>query len=88
MTSSASGYIIAQIETLDREKSLLAQKLEAAERNNRNVFSAVDTKAYIHKNICHLLNHFDDMSYTEKNELLRNTVTSCILTEKGIRIVF
>lgn len=86
--SSASSYIITQIEKLDKEKQVLERKLNAAEKNNRDAALAADTKESIYQNICRLLDNFDDMTYTEKNELLKSTVTSCILTQDGIHIIF
>lgn len=87
-SSSASSYIISQIEKLDKEKQLLEKKLSTAEQNNRDAATAAETKESIYRNICLLLDNFDDMTYTEKNELLKNTVTSCILEENGLRIIF
>lgn len=86
--SSASSYIIAQIEKLDKEKQVLERKLNTAEKNNRDAATAAETKESIYRNICLLLDNFDAMTYTEKNELLKNTVTSCILEENGLRIIF
>lgn len=86
--SSAASYIIEQIEKLDKEKQILEKKLNSAEQNNRDVATASETKESIYRNILLLLDNFDDMTYSEKNELLKNTVTSCILTQDGIRIIF
>lgn len=86
--SSAASYIIAQIEKLDKEKRLLEKKLAAAEQHNRDAATAAETKESIYRNICLLLENFDNMTYQEKNELLKNTVTSCILEENGLRIIF
>lgn len=86
--SSASSYIIAQIEKLDKEKQILERKLSAAEKNNLDAATAAETKESIYRNICLLLDNFDDMTYTEKNELIKNTVTSCILDDDGLRIIF
>lgn len=86
--SSAATYIIAQIEALDKEKQRIEKKLNAAEKNNRDASLAVETKELIYQNLCRLLDNFDNMTYTEKNELIKSTVTSCILTKDGIDIVF
>lgn len=86
--SSASSYIIAQIEKLDLEKQILEKKLIAAEQSNRDAATAAETKESIYQSICHLLDNFDTMTYTEKNELLKNTVTACILEENGLHIIF
>ena len=86
--SAAASYIIAQIEKLDREKQILEKKLRDAEQNNRDAATAAETRESIYRNICLLLDNFDDMTYTEKNELLKSTVTSCILEENGLRIIF
>ncbi len=86
--SSAAAYIIAQIEALDKEKRLLENKLAAAEQSNRDAATAAETKESIYRNICWLLENFDHMTYKEKNELIKNTVTSCILGVNGLRIIF
>ena len=87
-SSSASSYIVAQIEQLDKEKRLLEKRLHAAEQSNRAAATAAETKENIYRDICRLLDNFDDMTYKEKNELLKNTVTSCILADDEIRIIF
>ena len=86
--SSATSYIIAQIEKLDKEKHLLEKRINSAEQSNRDAATAAETKESIYRNVCQLLDNFDDMSYTEKNELLKRTVTSCILGDNGLRIIF
>lgn len=86
--SAAASYIIEQIEKLDKEKKLLEKKLIAAEQNNRDAATAAETREFVYQNICRLLDNFDGMTYKEKNELLKNTVTSCILKENGLQITF
>lgn len=86
--SSAAAYIITQIENLDAERRLLENKISAAEKNNLETAAAAETKESIYRNICFLLDNFDTMSYEEKNELLKRTVTSCILTQEEIHIIF
>lgn len=86
--SSAATYIIQQIEKLDKEKQIIEKKIVAAEKSNRDAATAAETKESIYRNICLLLDNFDDMSYTEKNELLKKTVTSCILEKDSIHIIF
>ena len=88
MESTASAYIISKIEELDKEKNSLERKLAAAEQNNLAVATSVETRDYIYYNLCRLLDHFDSMTYTEKNELIRRTVTSCVLDENNIHIIF
>lgn len=86
--SSAASYIIAQIEKLDKEKQIIEKKLISAEQRNRNAATAAETKESIYRNICLLLDNFNDMTYTEKNELIKSTVTSCVMEENGLRIIF
>ena len=88
MESSASSYIISQIEKLDKEKRQQENQLAAAEQTNRLVRTAAETKEYVYNTICYLLDNFENLPYQEKNELIRKTVTSCILKDNELKIMF
>lgn len=88
MGSAASAYIIAQIEKLDTHKRSLESNLRAAQRQKAEEGLIRDSEKSIHESICTLLDNFDDISYTGKNELVRKIVKSCILDNESLRIIF
>ena len=88
MESTAASYIIAQIEKLDAEKHSLEDELHIVEHNNRIAQAAQETKDYVYHSVCYLLDNFEHLPYKEKNELIRRTVTSCVLDNHELRIMF
>lgn len=90
MDTAASGYIIKQITDLDHKKSLLESSLRKAEVQALAAKSAADAEQEIYSGICYLLDNFDDISFSGKNELIRKIVKTCVLdTEtKNLRIIF
>lgn len=88
MESAAASYIVAQIETLDKEKKTLENKLLRAEQTNKQIATEAETRESIYFNICRLLDNFDSMTYSEKNELIKNTITSCVLDDNSLKIIF
>lgn len=88
MGSSASAYIIVQIEKLDAHKRSLESNLRAAQRQQAEEESMQDTENEIRQSIRTLLDNFDKISYSGKNELIRKIVTNCILDEESLRIIF
>lgn len=88
MDSPAAAYIISQIEKLDRQKRTLESSLMAISRRQAEEKARQDSADMIFSNICYLLDNFDRIDYTGKNELIRKTVKSCILDGKNLRIIF
>lgn len=88
LESSAASYIVSQIESLDKQKQALEHQLRSAEQNNQAAATASEIKAQIYHNICSLLDNFDQMTYQEKNELIKRTVTSCIFNGESLKIIF
>lgn len=88
MSSTAAKYIIAQMEELDKQKTELEAQLRKAELIERNRKKAANTKQYVYDQICYLLDNFDTLSYTSKNELIRKVVKTCTLKEKNLDIRF
>lgn len=90
MDTPAAGYIIKQITDLDMQKNALESSLRKAEIQALAIKSLEDTRKEIYSSICCLLDNFDTISYSGKNELVRKTVKNCILdTEtKELRIIF
>lgn len=90
MDTAASGYIIKQITDLDHKKGLLESSLRKAEVQALAAKSADEAEQEIYSGICYLLDNFDDISFSGKNELIRKIVKTCVLdTEtKNLRIIF
>lgn len=90
MDTAASGYIINQIAELDKKKNALELSLQKAEIRARAEKSIAATRKDIYDSICYLLDNFDEISYTGKNELIKKIVKKCVLdTEtKSLRIIF
>ncbi len=90
MDTAASGYIIKEITELDKKKNSLELSIRKAEVHMQAERDAAATRKDVYNSICYLLDNFDDISYTGKNELVKKIVKTCILdTEtKSLRIVF
>lgn len=88
MESSASAYIIQQINSLDTQKKKLENNLKKAELSLAAEKSRAETEAQIYQNILYLLDNFDSIEYSGKNELIRKTVKSCIFDGQNLHIVF
>lgn len=88
MQSSASAYIISQIEKLDQEKRSYEDELRKAIRQQSEMQNVLETRKEIYDSICYLLDNFEQIDYKGKNELIRKTIKSCILDGQKLRIVF
>lgn len=88
MESAASGYIIHQISELDKQKNILEAELRKAFLRETAEKSAPEAEQEIYQNICYLLDHFEQISYTGKNELIRKIIKKCVYDGKSLRIIF
>lgn len=88
MDSPAASYIVSKIEELDKSKCILESSLRQAQLRESNTKTLQDTEREIYANICFLLDNFDSIEYTAKNELVRKIVRKCILDDKSLRIIF
>lgn len=86
--SSAAKYIIAQIEELDRKLSALNMQLRRSELQAVQQQSETEEINAIYHNICTLIDNFDNMDYSEKNELVKRITKKCILDGDELHIVF
>ncbi len=87
-SSSAAKYIIAQMEALDKEQASLKASLARAEISLENKKAAAINRKQVYENICYLVDNLNNLSYSEKNELVRKTVKSCTLQDKNLSIIF
>ena len=88
MDSTASSYIVAKIEELDKSKRVLEGNLRQAQLRDNSVKTLQDMENEIYNNMCYLLDNFDSIEYNAKNELIRKIVKKCILEDKNLRIIF
>lgn len=88
MDSPAASYIVAKIEDLDKVRQNLETSLRQAQLCERNAKTIQDAEQEIYSNICFLLDNFDSIEYTAKNELVRKIVKKCILEDKNLHIIF
>lgn len=86
--SSAAKYIIGQIEILDQKLSRLNSQLRQAQSQAAERKSQEEQQATIYHNVCYLLDHFEQMSYREKNEIVKKITQECVLDDDGLTIVF
>ena len=78
MSSTASKYIILQIETLD--KTLQKHKIELREFQliQQTKISEEERINSIYNSICSYLEKFDTLDYDDKNTYLRDIIKTCI----------
>ncbi len=88
MESSAASYIVKKIEELDQQKKILEGNLRQAALRENEARSLQETENEIYDGICYLLDHFDHIEYSAKNELIRKIIRKCILDENSLRILF
>lgn len=86
MGSSASEYIIRQIEELDRQKRNAESALRDAQLRESQNTSEDLRKQDLYQSICELLDNFDGIDYHGKNELIRKIVKECVFDGKTIKI--
>lgn len=86
--SSAASYIVAQIEKLDAEKRQVEYALQLAEISNQEIQNARQSQETIYQQICLLLDNFDELSYRQKNELIKKIVKTCVLDGSSIDVTF
>lgn len=88
MDTPAASYIINQISDLDKQKNNLDWELRRAVLDSTAAKTAEDAEKEIYNNICYLLDNFDYIDYTGKNELIRKIVKECIFDGQELRIIF
>lgn len=90
LDTAAAGYVIQQISILDKQKNALEASVRRAEVQALAAKTIEEAKAEIYYGICYLLDNFDDISFSGKNELIRKIIKKCILDTdtKNLTIVF
>lgn len=86
--SPAAKYIVSKMEELDKHKKTLESNLRKATLQESAAMSLQETEQEIYHNICYLLDNFDSIEYTGKNELIRKIIKKCVLDDKNLHIIF
>lgn len=76
--SSASKYIVIEIEKLDIEYNSLAKKLLNANAAERKANARLKSAAKKRREIIYLLEHFDDFTASERNEVAKDVLKECV----------
>lgn len=88
MDSPAMNYIIQQISELDKQKKTLEFELRKALLQEVANKSAEEEEKEIYQNICYLLDNFEEISYSGKNELIKKIIKKCVYDGDSMRITF
>lgn len=88
MGSNAAEYIIKQIEELDNQKQMAQAALRDAEIKEAQHSQNQNTAERLYQSICYLLNHFDEIDYSGKNELIRKIVKECVFDGESLKLTF
>ena len=85
--SSASKYIISEIERLDKELTSLKQELlnSSYQLNQSNL--AIQSAASRAEEIQKLIRSFDSFTSVERNEIVKEVVTSCVWDGETLSLV-
>lgn len=86
--SSAAKYIILQINALD-EKIQQTENAVNRYKMRKSAARAEESNIdYIYKELCSLLDNFDELSYEEKNETIKKIVKECVFDGEELKIIF
>ena len=88
MDTPASTYIIQQITEYDKRKKLLEADYRGAILAETSAESAIQENHRIYDSICYLLDNFDQINYSGKNELIRKIVKKCVYDGEKLTISF
>ncbi len=88
LDTPAAAYIISRISELDKQKHALESDLRQAAKQLQESLSEQESEKSIYESICHLLDHFDQIDYPGKLEIIRNTIKDCVLDHETLRITF
>lgn len=88
ISSTAAKYIIAQLEKLDEKLSFLNNQLEFEELRKVSQKTQEEEQSEIYHNICFFLDNFDELSYKEKNEMIKRIVKKCVLDGTTLELAF
>lgn len=85
---ASARHILRQINTLDAELRQLELDIQDGRRRTALAEQRENTIDYVYDQICYLLDHFENLEYREKNELIRRIVKECIFDNGNLKIIF
>lgn len=85
--STASKYIIAEIERLDIELRSLRQELTAATYQKQQDMLAIQSAEERAKEIGNLIRSFDSFTSIERNEIAKKVIASCVWDGEALSLV-
>lgn len=85
--STASKYIIAEIERLDVELHSLRQELTSACYQKQQDMLAIQSAEQRAKEIGNLIRSFDSFTSIERNEIAKKVITSCVWDGEALSLV-
>lgn len=86
--TSASPYIIKEIADYDKRKAQLDADYRAAVLAESAATTASEENRRVYDSICYLLDNFDQIDYSGKNELIRKITKKCIYDGQKLTILF
>ncbi len=84
--STATKYIIEEIEKLDKELIGLKYELMESENNERKCNKILDEKEDIYKTVCYITENLESLEYDELNELMKEILKECIWDGETLKI--
>jgi site-specific DNA recombinase len=88
INSTASKYIILQIEELDKSLQKLKLELRESQMLVQSKINENDRVDSIYNSICTYLEQFDRLDYDEKNAYLKDIIKSCVWDGTELNIAF
>ena len=86
--SAAAKYIVGEIERLDLEYNSLRKKLLSANALDRKAALAQQNARNTRNKIIHLIEHFDDFTPNERNEIAISVIKECVWNGETLFITF
>lgn len=84
--SSATKYIVKEIEKLDNELTGLKYEMLEISSNNKKQEQAKHDKEQKYKKICEIVDNIDDLEYDELNGLLKELFKECVYDGQTLHI--
>ncbi len=85
---ASSKYILRQIDRLDEEIRALDSRIQEARRQELALKNRANAVDQVYGEICQFLDHFEFLSYREKNEAIKKMVKECVFDDGTLKIVF
>nr|WP_295684370.1 recombinase family protein [uncultured Lachnoclostridium sp.] len=88
IASSASKYIISEIEKLDKQLTELNSELREVTLHEKNKIKSVNDLHYISSKIKSYMQNFDTLLYSEKTKFLQEIIKDCVWDGENLFVSF